>query len=155
MTVCGQLADRNSEPPTGQFKLNSTAVYTFLTNMWNDLLPRVSQYSTYFHTGGDELNYNVYGIDPTVNSIDPAVIQPLLQKFIDFNHARIRQAGMTPVVWEEMLLNYNINLGSDVIIHTWLSSASVLASVQKGHRALAGAYELWYLDCGQGKRLCN
>lgn len=41
----------SAEPPSGQFKLNSSAVYTFLGNLWNDLLPRVSQFSSYFHTG--------------------------------------------------------------------------------------------------------
>lgn len=41
----------SAEPPSGQFKLNSSAVYTFLGDMWNDLLPRVSQWSSYFHTG--------------------------------------------------------------------------------------------------------
>lgn len=58
---------------------------------------------------------------------------------------------MIPVVWEEMLLNYKMNLGTDVVVQTWLSDASVLAVVQAGYKALAGSYNFWYLDCGQGE----
>src|SRR5262249_53405292 len=44
-----------NEPPCGTFKLNDTAVDTFLDTLMDDLLPRIGAYSAYFHTGGDEL----------------------------------------------------------------------------------------------------
>ena len=133
----------SAEPPTGQLKLNSSAVYDFLGTLWSDLLPRVSPYTAYFHTGGDEVNANVYLLDEGVKSNESSVIQPLLQKFVDFNHQHVRAAGLTPVVWEEQLLVWNLTLGSDVLIQTWLSDDSLAQTVAKGHKALFGNYNFW------------
>jgi hexosaminidase len=139
-----------AEPPCGSLQLNNPKVGDFLDTLFADLLPRVSPYSSYFHTGGDELNVNAYSLDPTVNSNDTAVIQPLLQKFVDRNHDQIRAAGLTPVVWEEMYTTWNLTLGSDVIVQTWLSDASVAQVVNAGHKAIAGNYNFWVsfsFDC--------
>ncbi|KAK4991853.1 Glucosamine-6-phosphate isomerase (Glucosamine-6-phosphate deaminase) (GNPDA) (GlcN6P deaminase) [Elasticomyces elasticus] len=87
-----------AEPPSGTLKLNSTAVYDFLNTLFDDLLPRVSQYSSYFHTGGDEVNINAYKLDNTVGTNDTAVLQPLIQKLVDRNHAQVRANGLIPVV---------------------------------------------------------
>lgn len=133
----------SAEPPTGQLKLNSTAVYSFLEKLWQDLLPRISKQSSYFHTGGDEVNANAYLLDEGIRSNDSVVLKPFLQKFIDFNHQRIRAAGMTPIVWEEQLLTWNLTLGSDVIVQTWLSEESVAQTVARGHKVLAGNYNFW------------
>ena len=140
-----------NEPPTGQLKLNSPAVYAFLEKLWNDLLPRISPYSAYFHTGGDEVNLEAYKLDPTVQSNLSSVIKPFLQNLVDFNHNKLRANGLTPIVWEEMLLTWNLTLGSDVIVQTWLSNEAVAQTVAKGHKALVGNYNLWYLDCGKGQ----
>lgn len=134
-----------NEPPSGQLKLNSTAVYKFLDTLWKDVLPRLSPYSAYFHTGGDELNVNAYLLDETVRSNSTSVIKPLLQKFVDFNHDHVRAAGLTPVVWEEMLLVWNLTLGADVVVQTWLADESVAQTVAKGHKALAGNYNDWVI----------
>lgn len=142
-----------NEPPSGQLKLNSTAVYQFLEKLWGDLLPRLSPYSSYFHTGGDELNKDAYKLDETVGSNAKEVIQPFLQKFVDFNHAKLRAAGLTPIVWEEMLLEWNLNLGDDVIVQTWVSDEAVAQSVAKGYKTLVGNSNFWYLDCGKGQWL--
>ncbi|KAL8809402.1 MAG: hypothetical protein Q9223_007397 [Gallowayella weberi] len=165
-----------NEPPSGSLKLNSPAVYDFLHKLWADLLPRVAPYSAYFHTGGDEVNANAYNLDDTVKSNQSAILQPLLQRLVDFNHDYVRAAGMTPIVWEEMLLEWNLTLGSDVIVQTWLSDESVAKTVAKGHKVIAGNYNYWvslsppsclrffnlqpclqlansssqYLDCGHG-----
>jgi len=138
------------EPPSGTMKLNSTAVYDFLDKLWDDVLPRISPYSNLMHTGGDEVNIKAYEFDDTVRSSDPAVIKPLLQRFLDTAHCRIRAAGMTPVVWEEMLLHHNVSLGKDVIVQTWLGSASVVKVVEAGHKVIVGTHTHWYLDCGHG-----
>ena len=133
----------SAEPPTGQLKLNSSSVYNFLETLWSDLLPRVSPYTAYFHTGGDEVNANAYLLDEGVKSNDSTVIQPLLQKFIDFNHQRVRAAGLTPIVWEEQLLQWNLTLGSDAVVQTWLSDDSLARTVAMGHKALFGNYNDW------------
>ncbi|KAL1595240.1 Glucosamine-6-phosphate isomerase (Glucosamine-6-phosphate deaminase) (GNPDA) (GlcN6P deaminase) [Paraconiothyrium brasiliense] len=142
-----------AEPPCGTLKLNSSNVDDFLKKLFDDLLPRVLPFSSYFHTGGDEVNKNAYLKDDTVNSNDSATLQPLMQKFIDRNHDQIRAAGLTPVVWEEMLLDWNLTLGSDVLVQSWQSDEAVAQIAAKGHKVLAGNYNYWYLDCGKGQWL--
>lgn len=132
-----------AEPPSGSLKLNSSAVYAFLQTLWEDLLPRVEPYSAYFHTGGDEVNANVYKLDETVRSNASAVLKPLLQAFIDFNHGYVRAAGMTPMVWEEMLLQRNLTLGQDVVVQAWQSDDAVAQIVARGHKAIGGNYNYW------------
>jgi hexosaminidase len=132
-----------AEPPCGTLKLNSSAVNTFLQKLLGDIIPRVSPYSTYFHTGGDEVNSNAYLLDETVNSNLSSVLTPLLQKFVDRNHEQLRGAGLTPIVWEEMLLDWHLNLGDDVVIQTWLSEDSLSQVTASGHKALFGNYESW------------
>ena len=132
-----------AEPPCGTLKLNYPPVDTFLQTLFSDVLPRVSPYSSYFHTGGDEVNTMAYTLDPTVDSNLTSVIGPLIQKLVDRNHAQIRAAGLAPVVWEEMLLDWDLTLGDDVVVQTWLSDASVAAVTSKGHKALAGNYHYW------------
>ncbi|XPS69022.1 Beta-N-acetylhexosaminidase [Ascochyta lentis] len=142
-----------AEPPSGTLKLNSTAVDKFLDTLFADLMPRVSPYTGYFHTGGDEVNLKAYTLDSTVNSSDAAVLQPLMQAFVTKNHERVRKQGLAPIVWEEMLLTWNLTLGSDVIVQSWLSDEAVLSIVEAGHKALVGNYKYWYLDCGKGQWL--
>jgi hexosaminidase len=158
-----------AEPPCGALKLNSPAVYDFLEKLFGDVLPRVTPYTSYFHTGGDEVNPNTYLLDDTVNSNDTAVIQPLIQKLVDRNHDQVRKAGLTPMVWEEMLLQWNVTLGDDVVVQAWQSDEAVAQITGKGHKVVGGNYNFWvsqmlhngihvltksqYLDCGRGQWL--
>lgn len=135
--------DWAAEPPSGTLKLNFSAVYEFLDKLYGDVLPRVRPWSRYFHTGGDEVNRNSYLLDDTVKSNDPAILQPLMQTFIDFNHDKVRAAGLTPIVWEEMLLEWNLTLGPDVIVQSWRSDEAVKKIVESGHQALVGNYQYW------------
>lgn len=132
-----------AEPPCGTLKLNSTAVYDFLDTLLGDVLPRVEPYSAYFHSGGDEVNLQAYLLDDTVNSNDTAVLQPLMQSFVDRNHDQIRANGLRPIVWEEMLLTWNLTLGDDVLVQTWQSDEALAQTVASGHKALAGNYNYW------------
>jgi hexosaminidase len=142
-----------AEPPSGTLKLNSTAVYDFLEKLFDDLLPRLKPLTSYFHLGGDEVNKNAYNLDDTVNSNESAVLQPLMQKFMDRNMAQITAAGFTPLVWEEMLLDWNLTLPSATIVQSWQSDANVALIASKGYRVIAGNYNYWYLDCGSGQWL--
>jgi hexosaminidase len=132
-----------AQPPTGTLKLNSTAVYDFVEKLFDDLLPRVYPYSAYYHTGGDEVNRNAYLLDETVKSNDSAILQPLMQTFVDRAHDQVRAMGLTPVVWEEMLLEWNLTLGSDVIVQSWRSDEAVAQITAAGHKALVGNYNYW------------
>ncbi|KAI9653031.1 MAG: N-acetyl-glucosamine-6-phosphate deacetylase [Alyxoria varia] len=143
-------SDVAAEPPSGTLKLNSSEVYQFLDKLWDDLLPRVSRWSSYFHTGGDEVNFNAYNNEERIGTSSTDVIKPLLQKFFDKMHKAIRTSGLKHIVWEEMLLEYNITLPKDVIVQSWQSDDAVGKIVKSGHRAIAGNYQYWYLDCGHG-----
>lgn len=139
-----QPYDQNcAEPPCGSLKLNSTGVFDFLGKMFDDLFPRISQYSSYFHSGGDEVNKNAYLLDDTVRSNDSAVLQPLMQNFVNFVHGRIRAAGLTPIVWEEMVLDWNITMGKDTLVNAWLSDESVAKIANLGYKVIVGNYNQW------------
>ena len=132
-----------AEPPCGSLKLNEPKVDDFLNKLFGDVLPRVSPYSAYFHIGGDEVNKQAYLLDPTVNSNDTSVLQSYLQKFIDKNLARVRAAGLTPIVWEEMQSYWNLTLASDVVVQAWQTDDAVVAAVNQGLKAIGGNYNYW------------
>jgi hexosaminidase len=132
-----------AEPPCGSLKLNSTAVPKFLKTLFDDVLPRIKPYSSYFHSGGDEVNVNAYLLDDTVKSNLTSVLTPLMQKFVDRNHDQIRAAGLAPIVWEEMALDWNLTLGKDVVVQTWISEESVAKVTEMGHKVLFGNYNFW------------
>ncbi|MCJ1471402.1 N-acetyl-glucosamine-6-phosphate deacetylase [Lambiella insularis] len=138
------------EPPSGQLKLKSPEVPPFLTTLFNDLLPRISPYSSHFHVGGDELNTEAYTLEPAVNSSSKDVLRPLLQSFYDHVFSHITAHSLTPVVWEEILLDWDIDLPPSTIIQTWRKPASLASVVARGHKAIFGNASHWYLDCGLG-----
>lgn len=142
-----------SEPPCGAFKLNDTAVDDFLEKLFEDVLPRVAPYTAHFHTGGDELNANDSRLDPGVGTDSKAVLRPLLQRFIDANHKRVRAHGMVPIVWEEIPLSWNVTVGSDTIVQAWLGASSVKELTGRGLQVVDSNYNYWYLDCGRGQWL--
>lgn len=132
-----------NQPPAGTLKLNSTAVYDFLENMFEDLLPRLQPLASYFHLGGDEVNMNSYNLDDTVMSNLSSVLQPLMQKFMDRNMDQIESAGFIPLVWEEMLTVWNLTLPENTIVQSWQSQEALAEIVSKGYRGLAGNCELF------------
>ena len=138
------------EPPSGQLKLNHPDVPPFLTALFNGLLPRTLPFSAHFHIGGDEINKEAYVLDPTVKSSSEAVLQPLIQRFMDHVLSLLENYSLTPIVWEDMLLEWNLKLPPATIIQTWRSASSLAKVVEKGHRAIFGPCEEWYLDCGFG-----
>ncbi|KAI1213780.1 glycoside hydrolase family 20 protein [Annulohypoxylon truncatum] len=142
-----------AEPPCGQIRLNESKVDPFLDELMDDILPRVAPYSAYFHTGGDEVNFNEYNLDPTVGTNDSAVVVPLLQSFIDKQHARVRKAGLVPMVWEEIPASYNVTVGDDVVIQSWLGDEAIDKLTAQGHKVISSNYNYWYLDCGRGQWL--
>ncbi|KAJ1327612.1 hexosaminidase [Microdochium nivale] len=139
-----------AEPPCGQLKLNHPAVDPFLDTLMDDVLPRTAPFSAYHHTGGDEVNFNAFALEETVGTNDSAVIKPLLQKFFDKHHTRVRKHGLTPMVWEEVVLHYDVTLGDDVVVQSWLGGESVKNITAKGHKVITSNYNFWYLDCGRG-----
>ena len=145
--------DYCAEPPCGSLKLNDSSVSDFLEKLLDDLLPRLKPLTSYFHLGGDEVNLNAYNLDNTVQSNKTSVVVPLLQKFMNRNQDQLAAAGFTPVVWEEMLLQFNLTMPKNTIVQTWQSDQAVAEVVKQGYQALVGNYNYWYLDCGHGQWL--
>jgi hexosaminidase len=73
-----------NQPPSGQLKLNNSAVTDFISSLLKDVLPRTESASNYFHSGGDEVNVNVYSLDPGIKSNVSTIIQPYLQQFVQY-----------------------------------------------------------------------
>ena len=132
-----------AEPPCGAFKLNEPKVNEFLEKLWDDLLPRVTPYSAYFHTGGDELNANDSMLDEGIKSNDTAVLKPLLQKFVETQHERIRKQGLTPLTWEEIPIEWGVDIGKDVVVQTWLGEDSVRNLTTRGYKVIDSNYNFW------------
>jgi hexosaminidase len=132
-----------AEPPCGQFRLNEPKVDDFLDTLMGDLLPRVSPYSAYFHTGGDEVNFQEYLLDPSVGTNDTAVLGPLLQNFTDKNLARVRSAGLVPFVWEEIVKDYNVTIKEDVVVQSWLGGGAIKLLTSQGYKVIDSDYNFW------------
>lgn len=141
------------EPPSGQLKLNSPQVFEFLDQLFEDLLPRLARYSSHLQVGGEEVNQKIYELDETVESSSESVLRPLLQKFMDHVISHARKHDLTPIAWEEALLEWNLELPKDTIIQAWKSETSLSDIVSRGYRALTGTHTHWYLDAGQGEWL--
>ena len=147
-----------AEPPSGQLKLNSSSVYQFLDRLMADLIPRVSPLTEYFHTGGDEFNLNTYLLELNLGSNDRPVLIPFLDRMITHVHSSLRGSGITPIVWEELVLDWDLNLPSHktageiggVIVQAWRNSSAVKHVLQKGYQTIFGTGDAWYLDCGVG-----
>jgi hexosaminidase len=147
-----------AEPLSGQLKLNLTGVDTFISTLLHDLLPRTSQYTSLYHVGGDEVNLAAYSLDETVNNDSQEVLQPLLQRLIDHVVGTSIQFGLQPIVWEEMLLDWNLTLPTagdekptaHTLVQVWRNSERIEEVLKRGHRAIFGDYHYWYLDCKHG-----
>lgn len=138
-----------AQPPCGAFRLNSSDVDEFLGTLFADVLPRVAPYTAYWHTGGDELNANDSALDPGLQTNDTTVLQPLLQEFIDTQHDRVRAFGLSPLVWEEIPTTWNVTLGPDVVVQSWLGGTAVPDLAESGHKVIDSNYNFWVRElCG-------
>lgn len=124
-----------AEPPSGQLKLNSPP---FLTTLFNDLLPHVFPYSSHFHVGGDELNTKAYTLDPTVNSSSKDIIRPYLQSFFDHVSSYTTSHSLTPIAWEEVVLEWGLDLPKSIVIQIRRSQSSLNSVVEKSYKAFFG-----------------
>lgn len=144
-----------AQPPCGAFKMNDSRVDDFLDDLFDDFLPRVQPYTAYFHTGGDELNKNDSMLDEGIRSNSSEVLQPLLQKWMDRNHKRVRNHGLVPMVWEEMALEWNITLGDDVIVQSWLGGEAISEITAMGHKVIDSNYNFFVSTQSQFLRRPN
>ncbi|KZV67215.1 glycoside hydrolase family 20 protein [Peniophora sp. CONT] len=141
-----------AEPPAGQLRLASSAVVNYTSGLFSavaDMFP-----STLLSTGGDEVNTPCYDDDAETQQELKASGQDLtgaLTTFVNAMHETLRGKDKTPVVWEEMVLDYNLTLPTDVPVLVWVSSENVASVAQKGHPIIHAASDYFYLDCGAGE----
>ena len=136
------------EPPAGQLKLSNPEVQLFLTRLLDDLLPRLK--SSKFHVGCDELNLNAYTLEPGLETSDKTKLRPYVQSFFDHVLKILERYDRTPVAWEEILLDWDLQLPESMIVQSWRSQKSLAEITEKGHWAIFGPASHWYLDCGFG-----
>ncbi|KAI0320943.1 N-acetylhexosaminidase [Amylostereum chailletii] len=141
-----------NEPPAGQLRLASADVANFTAGLLSaaaSLFP-----SKYFSTGGDEINQACYRDDAETQAALNASGQSLfgaLSTFTATTHGALDKVGKTPVVWEEMVLDYNVTtLSNETVVMTWISSANAAAVAAKGYKLVHAASDYFYLDCGGG-----
>lgn len=132
-----------AEPPCGAFRMNDTKVYDFLDDLFEDLLPRVAPYSAYFHHGGDEMNANDSMLDHGIKSNSTKILKPLLQEFLDHVQNHITNADLTPMVWEEMVTEWDMKLAKGTVVQSWLGGTVVKDLAEKGHEVIDSNYNFW------------
>ncbi|VDC07079.1 unnamed protein product [Peniophora sp. CBMAI 1063] len=140
------------EPPAGQLRLASLEVVNFTNGLFSvvtDVMP-----STLLSTGGDELNIPCYEDDSVTQEqlrTSGKNLTQALQTFVDTLHSTIRSKGKTPVVKQEVVLDYNLTLPTDIPVSVWMSSDFIASVTQKGHPVILAASDYFYLDCGAGE----
>ncbi|GAA5918632.1 hypothetical protein JCM6882_007887 [Rhodosporidiobolus microsporus] len=145
-----------AEPPAGQLRLGNEATLKFAQEIVKSAMSMTK--APYFSTGGDEVNEACYSQDSLVSTIltrRNTTVKALLDAFVSGLHGTVREAGKTPVVWEEMVLDFELPLRNDTIVLVWKTSDNVAAVAEKGYRIIHAASDYFYLDCGMGGWLGN
>ncbi|KAH8108516.1 N-acetylhexosaminidase [Phellopilus nigrolimitatus] len=141
-----------AEPPAGQLRIASNDTVNFTASLLSSVAKMFP--SALMSTGGDEVNTACYAQDEEtqaqLNATGTTIMQAL-SAFTNTTHAAIRELGKTPVVWEEMVLDYNVTLPNDTVVMVWISSDDVAAVAEKGFRLVHAASDYFYLDCGAGE----
>ncbi|OXG85443.1 hexosaminidase [Cryptococcus neoformans A2-102-5] len=141
------------QPPAGQLRFADEKVIKWTAQ----LLQEVGSLSKgrYFSTGGDEINMNCMLEDiPTASKLKARgwTLDDALDHFTEKTHAPLRQAGKTPVVWQEMVLSHGKmpSLTNDTIVDIWVNSSDARKVLDQGYRIVHASADYFYLDCGQG-----
>ena len=85
-------------------------------------------------------------------------MKPLVQKFFDQVLGHIDRHTLRPVVWEEMVLDWDLDVtkprlgGSheNMLVQVWRDPKRITKVLEQGHSVIFGDYKHWYLDCGFG-----
>jgi len=143
-----------NEPPAGQLRLASPATTNFTAALISAAATGLT--STMFSTGGDELNTNCYAKDSATQAdlkSQGRTLEQALAVFTQATHGALTKLGKTPVVWEEMVIEHNLNLSNNTIVMVWISSQNAAKVASKGFRIVHAPSDYFYLDCGAGEWL--
>ncbi|KAF7977698.1 hypothetical protein HWV62_2956 [Athelia sp. TMB] len=136
-----------AEPPAGQLRLASTAVMNFTSALLSAVAKSLP--STMFSTGGDEVNTECYTKDAQTQAAlkqSGKTLDQALNTFVQATHNALAAVGKTPVVWEEMVLDFNVTLHNDTIVMVWISSDDAKAVTKKGYRIVHAPSDYFYLS---------
>ena len=90
-----------AEPPSGQLRFTTPDVVDFASSLVKAVASKLS--SSYFSTGGDEINTACYDADEETQAALKAsgqTFEEALSAFTQATHKAIIEEGKTPVVWE-------------------------------------------------------
>lgn len=134
-----------SEPPCGSLRLNNTEVEQFLATLFDDLLPRLAQHTTYFHAGGDEYKAANSLLDPNLQTGNMTILKPMLQRFLNYSHELLRNHGFTRIMWDDLFSDWNMTIGKDTIIQSWHGTVQTLATA--GYKVIDSTSDAYVCDC--------
>jgi len=141
-----------NEPPAGQLRFASANTTNFTASLLSSISARFP--GKYFSTGGDEINTECYTVDePTQQALNASgqTFEQALDTFTGATHGVLQSSGKTTVVWEEMVLDFNLtSLRNDTIVMVWISSEDAAAVASAGFRLVQAPSNYFYLDCGGG-----
>ncbi|OAX38800.1 glycoside hydrolase family 20 protein [Rhizopogon vinicolor AM-OR11-026] len=143
-----------NEPPAGQLRFALPEVMNFTASLLVDIAKTLPSY--YLSTGGDEVNTNCYANDyATQQQLNSTgmTLSDALDVFMQTTHGALMAEGKTPIVWEEMVLDWNITLSNETIVMVWISSENAVAVAERGFRIIQVPSDYFYLDCGAGESL--
>ncbi|KAL1922506.1 uncharacterized protein VTP21DRAFT_10045 [Calcarisporiella thermophila] len=141
------------QPPTGEINISNSASMEIIRNIIHEVASWFPDAS--IHLGGDEVGLKCYKQDPKfqqyLNSTG-STVKDAMQNFTDQIVGFAKAVNKTVHVWQEVLLNKELNLTvPDVVAQGWTSSDDTIALVKLGHKVVASPGNYWYLDCGHGK----
>ncbi|KAI4525031.1 glycoside hydrolase family 20 protein [Schizophyllum commune Loenen D] len=157
--ACNQASpwlDFAAEPPAGQLRFSSKDVVDFASSLVKAVAGNLS--SSYFSTGGDEINTKCYEADEQFQqelNATGASFDTALDSFIQEVHGSLAEVNKTPVVWEEMLLEQNVTLSNETLVIVWVSSENAAKVAEKKFKIVHGPSDYFYLDCGISEWIGN
>ncbi|KZV60324.1 glycoside hydrolase family 20 protein [Peniophora sp. CONT] len=141
-----------AEPPAGQLRLASQSTVSFTSSLLRAAAKMFP--GAYFSTGGDEVNMRCYEEDEdTAAELAEKGLTAVkaLDGFTEAVHGALKEEGKTPVVWQEMVLNYAVSsLSPETLVMIWISSAHAAAIASQNYRIVHSPSDYFYLDCGTG-----
>lgn len=141
-------SDWAKEPPSGQLKLGDSDAEELLGTIFNDILPHIT--SGVFHLGFDEVDLHVYQ-DQLSDVKDIDTLRPYLQHHFSYLQGILQKHNVTPMVWEEAVLEYKLELPPNTLVQHWKDAAAIKEITRQGYDVVVGGYDYWYLDCGKGQ----
>ncbi|KAF9068588.1 N-acetylhexosaminidase [Rhodocollybia butyracea] len=130
-----------NEPPAGQLRFANADTANFTASLISSISSRFPV-NMPCYTADEQTQADLNATGKTFNQA--------LDTFMQGNHAVLESSGKTPVVWEEMVLEFNLTLSNETIVMVWISADDAAAVTSQGFRIVRADSVAYYLDCGGG-----